>query len=608
MTSGATGTVTFKDGSTTIGTGTISGTTATYSTSSLTGGTHSITAVYGGDTNYATSTSSVLTQVVTTASSTTSLGSSANPSTFGSSVTFTATVTSGATGTVTFKDGSTTLGTGTISGTTATYSTSSLTGGTHSITAVYGGDSNYAGSTSSAVSQVVSTVPVVTTQPASTTVNAGATATFSAAATASPAPTVKWQLSTDGGSNWSDIGGATSTTYTTPLTTSTYSGNQYRAVFPTTAGSTSSSAATLTVLSAPVITGNPTSQTVTSGATVTFTAAGTGTPAPTVQWQISTNGGTSWTNITGATSTSYTTGALTTANDGTQYRATFLNSQGSVVTSSAVVRVNQAPVMVTQPASVTVNTGGTASFTATATGTPSPTVQWQKSTNGGSTWTDISGATSTTYTTPATVSGDNGTKYHAVFTNTLGSVTSAAATLTATSVATVSSTAVGWGTQTANLVDMGDGRLLPSGRTTSIPWLNITKITLTLNQSIASLLVGNVTVKGVSGTTYAVSSVTGSGTTWTINLAGSGLANPDRVTVTVTNASIATFSKRLDVLPGDVNDDGVVNSLDTVDLRNKILGVGPMTVPLVFMDINGDGTANATDLSLITARNGKKLP
>ena len=61
---GATGTVTFKDGTTTLGTGTISGTTATFTTTTLAVGTHPVTAVYGGDTNYNTATSAITNQVV----------------------------------------------------------------------------------------------------------------------------------------------------------------------------------------------------------------------------------------------------------------------------------------------------------------------------------------------------------------------------------------------------------------------------------------------------------------------------------------------------------------------------------------------------------------
>ena len=160
----ATGTVTFKDGSTTLGTGTISSGQATFNTSTLAVGSHSITATYGGDTNYNSNTSSTLTQTVNKANTTVTLASSANPSVFGSSITFTATVTpTTATGTVTFMDGSTALGTGTISGGTATYSTSTLAGGSHSITASYGGDANYNSSTSSVLTQTVNIASTVVT-------------------------------------------------------------------------------------------------------------------------------------------------------------------------------------------------------------------------------------------------------------------------------------------------------------------------------------------------------------------------------------------------------------------------------------------------------------
>jgi hypothetical protein len=157
-----TGTVLFKDGSTTLATVSLSGGSATYSTAALAKGSHSITAVYSGDSNYLTSTSGALSQVVNQAATTTTVTSSRNPSTYGQSVTFTATVAIVApgsgipSGTVTFKDGSTTLGTVNFSSQgQATFTTSSLAAGSHSITAVYNGDSNFTGSTSSALTQSV---------------------------------------------------------------------------------------------------------------------------------------------------------------------------------------------------------------------------------------------------------------------------------------------------------------------------------------------------------------------------------------------------------------------------------------------------------------------
>jgi cellulase/cellobiase CelA1 len=156
--SAATGTVTFYDGSTLLGTGTLSSGKATLSTSFSTAGTHSITAVYAGSSTYATSTSSAVSITVSSlTSTTTTLSSSTTAPKAGASFTLTATVSpSAATGTVTFYNGTTLLGTGTLSSGVATLSTSIATAGTYSLTAVYAGSSTYATSTSSAVSVTIS--------------------------------------------------------------------------------------------------------------------------------------------------------------------------------------------------------------------------------------------------------------------------------------------------------------------------------------------------------------------------------------------------------------------------------------------------------------------
>ena len=158
------GTITFKNGSTTLGTGTLNGSgVTTFSISSLAvGSAYSITAEYGGDVSFVTSTSSTVSQVVNQASTTTALASSVNPSVFGQSVTFTATVAAvspGAgtvAGSVEFFDGSISLGTVTlVSGLATSAAITNFGVSTHSITAVYSGDSSFVTSTSTAVSQVV---------------------------------------------------------------------------------------------------------------------------------------------------------------------------------------------------------------------------------------------------------------------------------------------------------------------------------------------------------------------------------------------------------------------------------------------------------------------
>ena len=184
LSAGASGTVTFMDGTTVMGIGTVSSGTASFSTSTLSVGTHSITAAYSGDGNYNGVTSPAFPQVVNKTATTVTVASSRNPVPLGSSVAFTATVSAGATGTVQFLDGTTVLGAGTVSSGTASFSTATLSVGTHSITAVYSGDATYNGATSSAVSQVVQTVgPPPTFTVASTTgpqlIPPGASASYS---------------------------------------------------------------------------------------------------------------------------------------------------------------------------------------------------------------------------------------------------------------------------------------------------------------------------------------------------------------------------------------------------------------------------------------------
>ena len=143
-------TVTFEQGSTVLGTGTLSGGTATFSASTLAPGTKSIKAFYGGDASFAASTSTAVSQVIGKASSTTTLTSSLNPSAYGQSVTFTATVSpqfSGTpTGTVVFKDGTKTLKSVTLSGGVASYMVSTLAVGSHGITANYNGSMDFTAS------------------------------------------------------------------------------------------------------------------------------------------------------------------------------------------------------------------------------------------------------------------------------------------------------------------------------------------------------------------------------------------------------------------------------------------------------------------------------
>jgi len=153
--------VTFKQGSTVLGVGSLIGGSAAFNIATLAaGGTDSITATYGGDSTNASSTSAVVKQAVTAAPTTTTLASSENPANVGQNVIFTATVApsefSGTpTGNVAFYNGSTSLGMAALVSGQAGFATAKLAAGTDQITAVYKGSTSFTTSTSSALSQSV---------------------------------------------------------------------------------------------------------------------------------------------------------------------------------------------------------------------------------------------------------------------------------------------------------------------------------------------------------------------------------------------------------------------------------------------------------------------
>lgn len=197
-----TGTVTFLDGSTQIGTPqTLTSGVATLPYSGLIVGGHSITAAYSGDKKNAPSTSSILTETITAVgglSTTTVAMSSVNPTTYGSLITYTATVTTTSGNppgdTVTFQDGTTALGFAPInvlnsSTGAATFSISTLVAGMHSITGLYSGDSsNNASSVSSPPIQqvVIKATPSVNGSISPAAVNVKSTGRITMGATIAP--------------------------------------------------------------------------------------------------------------------------------------------------------------------------------------------------------------------------------------------------------------------------------------------------------------------------------------------------------------------------------------------------------------------------------------
>ena len=195
-----------------------------------------------------------------------------------------------------------------------------------------------------------------------------------------------------------------------------------------------------------------------------------------------------------------------------------------------------------------------------------------------------------------------------VITASLSGVTSPNDTLTVTMAAptiTVNAVSVQWGSQTAALFTASDGvRLLPAGRTTDLPWFNINQIAVTLSQS-ATVQPGDVSVMGVMGGNYGPVTIAGSGTTNLIITLAKPIASADLVTLTIGNAQVITYTRRLDVLPGDVDDNDAVNTTDGVLILNNTT---PVHSYQIFDDMNGDGAVSMADFTTYRPKIATSLP
>ena len=337
--------------------------------------------------------------------------------------------------------GSTWLDSAGATSATLTLSTTTLAMTGTKYRVVVSGTANSVTSTAATLTVVTAvTAPLITSDVSSISVVAGTAANFAVTATGTSLA-YKWQGSSDG-STWADIPGATAATYSLASASLADNGRAFRVVVSNSAGSVYSSVAILTVTAAtaaPTFTTQPTSTSALVNQQATFTVVVTGTPAPTLQWQVSTNGGTTFANCCGTANT-YTTANLTSSDNGNRYRVVASNSAGTVTSNVAVLTVTSAtvaPSVTTQPASVSVVAGAQASVSVIASGSPTPTYQWQKSTDGGSTYANINGATATSYSTAVLAVADSGLRLRAVVSNSAGSATSSAAVVTVTAPASV---------------------------------------------------------------------------------------------------------------------------------------------------------------------------
>ena len=279
--------------------------------------------------------------------------------------------------------------------------------------------------------------PSITTQPSNKTGYPGQTVKFTVKATG--AASYQWQFRTSASGAWKNTSstGAKTATLSVPVTASR-NGYQYRCQVKNSAGTTNSSAATLTVKNtAPVITAQPKGITADVNQTVQFTVKATG--AVSYQWQFRTSATGAWkkASATGAQTATISVPA-TASRNGYQYRCRVTNAAGTTNSKAATLNVKTKPLISKQPVSVEAIPGSNAVFSVTAKFAQS--YQWQYRTSSSGSWKNTSaiGSKTSTLTVPATANR-NGYQYRCKVTNQYGTAKTKAATLHIKSSVTITS-------------------------------------------------------------------------------------------------------------------------------------------------------------------------
>jgi len=316
------------------------------------------------------------------------------------------------------------------------------------------------------------TAPLITLQPINAIASTGATVRFTAEVAGTPTSTVKWRQVTCTlfCGTPSDISGATSPSLSVTASASSPT-IRYFAVFANAAGTATTNWVGITLRSAPVVSTTSSTMDYGVGDTKLLSATVTsGSPAPTVQWQQSTDAGATWTNVIGAETTGYSIGPLGEESNGRRYRMVATNAIGSATSGVTTLARATPPAISAQPQNRAVLANTSAAFTVNATGTPTPSVEWQRSSDDGVTWTTqtTSMAMPNTYTTQG-LQGLDGWKYRAVLTNAAATVTTDVATLTVGTVPTVANLS---GTPGFN-VAVGTNLLLTAGLIEGVPTPNL---------------------------------------------------------------------------------------------------------------------------------------
>jgi len=243
----------------------------------------------------------------------------------------------------------------------------------------------------------------------------------------------QWQRSRDGLA-WSDVAGATASQWSPGQASLADNGLRVRVVVANTLGSVTSAVASLEVYPAPALptfTVQPVDVRVQSGQTASFEAQVLGQPAPTLQWQRSSNG-TQWEDVPQAQSARLQVAPVSAKDDGGLFRLSASNRAGQVFSQVARLTIQAAAPALSwqsEPQSLQVGIGQDAVFTAQVAAGAAATLQWQFSRDAGKTWQSLTGASDARLVIASASSREAGNWYRAQASNEVGQIISRAAQL-----------------------------------------------------------------------------------------------------------------------------------------------------------------------------------
>ena len=377
-------------------------------------------------------------------------------------------------------------------------------------------------------------------------------------------------------------------------------------------GVPSSLAVTISSIVAPTVTvgANPGTN-ICAGTSVTFTAVpGNGGSAPSYVWKKN-NG------VVGGNTNSYTDASLAT---GDTIDCQLTSNSGCAVPTTAnasqlIMTVNTAPSVSSSPTNLTVCAGTPVSFSAAASGIPTPTIQWQRSADGGSNWTDLAGASNLTYSAAAGMN-NNANQYRAVFSNVCTTVNSGTGTLSVLAGQLAISPA-GWDfgavatgvtvQTTFILTNTGCGQLtgtatsavpysVDSGNTFTLPGYGTTNVLVSFTPVTIGSFTNNVVFTSDGG--VATNQVTGQG--GVVAPVASFTATPTNgqatLLVTFTDTSTGSITNRF----WRFGDGGTTNTAST-NFVYAYTGPGSNTVQLIVSGPGGVSASTQSNLIVVIA-------